>query len=177
MAPNEGFCNISAIPPEDFLAYPLAIHWDGIAWTEIPPTDDPVYCGVSLQAAGGAASDDIWTALSFHWNGQQWTGYPSHIDDRLSSIQMLSSNDGWDTYGGATWQAWGMGWGRIRHWDGTSWITTRIPTSQGIAKIDMISTTEGWAVGYGGAILHFCGEAPVGKYSYLPMIGKLPSGN
>lgn len=177
MAPNEGFCNISAIPPEDFLAYPLAIHWDGKAWTEIPPTDDPVYCGVSLQAAGGAASDDIWTALSFHWNGQQWTSYPSHIDDRLSSIQMLSSNDGWDTYGGATWQAWGMGWGRIRHWDGTSWITTRIPTSQGIAKIDMISTTEGWAVGYGGAILHFRGEAPVGKYNYLPIIGKLPSGN
>lgn len=77
----------------------------------------------------------------------------------------------------ALWQAWGMGWGRIRHWDGTSWITTRIPTSQGIAKIDMISTTEGWAVGYGGAILHFRGDAPVGKYNYLPIIGKLSSGN
>jgi hypothetical protein len=173
LVPDEGFCDVGI---GGYFNYPLAIHWDGESWTEIPPTNDPVYCGVSIDAASGAAPDDIWTSLTFHWDGRQWSDPFTYYDDRFSSMQMLSPNDGWTTYGSGLGQIFD-GWGEIRHWDGTSWIPTDIPTKQGIAKIDMISPNEGWAVGSGGAMLQFRGEAPVGEYIYLPLVGKPLSGN
>ncbi len=87
----------------------------------------------------------IGEATLYHYNGSQWQAVDSPAKQGLSSIDMISSNDGWAVGAGGT----------IMHYAGSSWQLYPSPTRNPLLDIKMVSPNEGWAVGWNGTILHY----------------------
>lgn len=116
-------------------------------------TQDAAQIDTSLLAASNGQSVPLLTADTLPTTkkaeGATWQCWddgspdPCHAD--LSSVDMLSSTDGWAVgYDGA-----------ILHWDGSSWTKVASPTDKSLGSIKMVSTSDGWAVGRSGTILHW----------------------
>ncbi|MDN3354615.1 hypothetical protein [Actinomadura sp. DC4] len=152
-------------PPSD-TAYPLAEHWDGTSWTEVPVPATPTGSG-ELDGVSAVATNDVWAVgdsnglgpVLRHWDGTSWAAVapaapPSgdHVGaDRLYDVAALPAGRAW---------AVGRYSGRstpspvtlIESWDGHAWtrMTTPSPglydnTLQGVAAV---SATDAWAVGW-----------------------------
>jgi len=64
---------------------PVAEHWDGSAWHDVP-VPDPTPYDDRLSAISGSAADDLWAVgsagggfqtLAEHWDGSAWTRVPT----------------------------------------------------------------------------------------------------
>lgn len=88
--------------------------------------------------------------------GAEWSSVPSpKTTEQLSSVFMLSSDDGWAV-------GWGGLGGTILRWDGSQWSVVPSPANYGLRSIYMLSPSEGWAVGFNGTILRYYEVAEAG---------------
>jgi hypothetical protein len=162
-------------------AEPLALHWDGLTWTEIaPPSPGPGTA--SFAAVTAIASNDVWAVGSHfsggafntlveHWDGVQWsvvTSPPVQSSvTALNDVWAVSSTDVWAVgqYADPNWKTLAL------HWNGVQWSIVPSP-NRGGANGDLLRAVTGtsaidvWAVGltdFGveadGLILHWDGSA------------------
>ncbi len=80
---------------------PLALRWDGVAWTEVPTLADDA----RLYAVDGTGSEDVWAVgvqsrqpYALHWDGASWSRFdvpdPSEHAS-LHSVVALAPDDVW----------------------------------------------------------------------------------
>jgi hypothetical protein len=132
---------------------PLALHWDGLAWTQVFV---PGFF-VALNSVSGVSPTDVWAvgtqSLAVHWDGTLWTQDQVPDVPTLYGISMAASDD-----------VWAVGTKGIdqsqpasAHWDGTSWRSVRMPPgplhSGQVTGVVAPQSDLAWAVGddfYGG---------------------------
>lgn len=170
---------ITAISPNDIWAVgsaggaPLAMHWNGNAWSVIPIKGSSSSSSERLTAVSGTASNDVWavgqgkgvfTNQTFvkirHWDGSRWTERVCRAasasnppaayegggpDAYFTGVAAAASNDVWAV--GAN----GSG-PMILHWDGTAWTTVTHPRAfPNSAVLLGVTTSRGgtaWGVGF-----------------------------
>jgi len=163
---------------------PLAMHWDGTAWTSQFPPYDPATNGF-LSAVSALASDDVWavgydsgthavdTPIVDHWNGTNWTQVGElPIGGTLSGVSALSSNDVWAIDVG----------GHVYHWNGRNWADIPFPGSASYPLLEGVSAsspTDAWVVGYsnadhGSLSMHWDGAT--WTQVAAPQLGAVPDG-
>jgi hypothetical protein len=96
----------------------------------LSPTDGWVAGGGGWGSEAGATTSILW-----HFDGSTWTSVTVPNVAGITSLDMLSANDGWAT-----------GANTILHYDGTRWSI--FAYLQGIMGVSMDSATDGWAFGY-----------------------------
>jgi hypothetical protein len=146
---NNGLEGIGGAAPDDLWATgfadhprranrPLALHWDGRAWSVVSTPALPGTQG-SLDAVGAVSTNDVWAVGSFghegryrslieHWDGHAWSvaSIPNESERyaTLSSISAASADD-----------VWAVGYDSgapyftniVLHWDGSSWRSVDVP--------------------------------------------------
>ncbi len=163
-ASNVVVAAVSALAPDDVWAtgtysgsqndpvtHPLALHWNGTAWSVVNPVDLPSGGGfqhVALSAVDAVSAHDVWAvgnvlstdaqgngqsqALVEHWNGTAWStvagpsGVPAGTATNLDGITALAADDIWavGTSGLTAHQP------LLAHWDGTAWSAVAPPTGE-----------------------------------------------
>ncbi len=158
------------------VAYPLAEHWDGTAWTQVPaatpvtkygnPTTyaefsgvQALRCGCDTWAAGAwdqqtSTSNSQIFPLIERWNGRSWAQLPvPHLsgDNWLMAVSADSRDDAWAVgYHGSPSQT------LAEHWNGRSWTVVPTPdpgfytgkANGSLLGVAAISADNAWAVGY-----------------------------
>lgn len=166
-------------PPFNSDIHPLAMHWDGSAWTQIDPPFQGVYVGgnwCDLQAIEAAAPDDIWAGggctkqgpdgfVGTHlyvarWDGDSWAEIPApkssgasgnYIDD----IEVIGPDEVW--FVGDWMDVKPTGGvdrqGLAMRWNGSSFQVFDVPVfgnvDTGLEAVSALSSNEIWAVGGG----------------------------
>jgi hypothetical protein len=109
---------------------PLALHWDGAAWTEVspPPTSDT---RASLTGVAAVSPSDVWavgrtgtTVLIEHWDGRAWSAVVAPLPGgatsaSLAGVSATGPADVWAV--GTAGFADGSGRTLVEHWDGRAW--------------------------------------------------------
>ena len=145
--------------------FPLAVHWNGSAWTIVPT---PTLSGGAKSTLNGVvalSASNAWAvgrgrngaALAEHWNGSAWSVVPVPIpagaaSSQLSGISARSASDIWAvgsvaTVVGTTVQTRTL----VEHWNGAAWsiITSRNATSSNLLTgVAAVASNNVWAVGY-----------------------------
>jgi len=149
---------------------PLALHWNGSAWSAVPTPA----IGVPRASLAGVAtlgSNNVWAVgttiagtLVEHWNGSAWSVVPSpnpagSASNSLSGITAIAPNDIW-AVGSSTSVSGGnvVTSTLVEHWNGSAWTIVASPNvppqRQGLAVRDLltgvtaIGPSNVWAVGY-----------------------------
>jgi hypothetical protein len=170
---------ISAISSNDIWAVgsvsgaPLAMHWDGNAWTVFPMQVTSGLSGERLTAVSATASNDVWAvgqgkgffsnrtvAKIRHWDGTRWTqklcfalsasnppdGYEGEggPDTYFTGVAAAAAND--------VWAVGALGSGpMILHWDGRAWTTVThprvFPNSAVLRGVAALRGGSIWSVG------------------------------
>jgi hypothetical protein len=168
---------ITAISANDIWAVgvagaPLAMHWNGSAWSVTPLKVDGGLSTEWLTGVSGAAGNDVWAvgqgkgfytnqtfATIRHWDGTRWTekvcraasasnppeGYEGGGPDAyFTGVSAAASND--------VWAVGVRGSGpMILHWDGLAWTTVTHPRAYpNAASLRGVATSSGggaWSVG------------------------------
>lgn len=169
---------VDGVSPEDLwavgsydsggnLAQPLALHWDGTAWSQV---DVPGLNSLRATLSGLVviSAGDVWAAgytwgqgggiayrtLLLHWDGTAWTQVPSPNagtwDDRLTSISAVSAGDIW--VAGRSGRADGIYQPLVEHFDGTTWSIVPLPSVDPVNGflngISAAASNDIWAAGY-----------------------------
>jgi hypothetical protein len=127
------------------------LHWDGVAWTDVPSS---VSRADDLLSVWGASASDVWavggdgtSGVIAHWNGSAWSSAPSGTVD-LYSVWGSAANDVWAVgYGGT-----------IIHWDGSAWTPFTSGTANYLIRVRGRASNDLWVVGDLGTILHWDGS-------------------
>lgn len=149
---------------------PLALHWDGVAWTAIPTDHLPVGgYGSFFRSVSAASSDDILAvgasvfdagmhggirhyAYAAHWDGTTWSWIsdytvldPSeyYYSNNFYGVSMAANDFGW-VVGEADGDAW------LFHWNGTSLNEVHAadrPWYNTLYAVDALTTELAWAAG------------------------------
>jgi hypothetical protein len=140
----------------------LIIHWDGSAWTLIPPLRGSYRV---LTDVVKLSASDIWAVgyqfnftagyqgLTMHWNGTQWSDVAvPQLDNGsfyLHAVTAVSSSDIW-AVGDQDYPVRPA----VIHWDGASWSFVETPDMDlgaGLASfrgIAALATDDVWATGF-----------------------------
>jgi hypothetical protein len=151
--------------------YGTLLHHDGSTWTEII---DPVISTNTLYDIHGRAADDIYVAAAnarvFHYTGSAWEEVANwdDLDGYQYGIWVGSEN------------AYSVGEeGEIAAYDGAEWTHCDGGPYQTLKSVWAGSSTEAVAVGYGGTIYRYDGDAFVNEgvgdlaqYSYYSISGE-----
>jgi hypothetical protein len=145
--------------------FPLAVHWNGSAWTIVPT---PTLTGGSKSTLNGVISfgtSNAWAvgkgrngaALAEHWNGSTWSVVPvpspaGAASSQLSGISALSASDIWavgsfTTVTGTT----VLGRTLVEHWNGSRWSivpSRNTANSNLLTGVSAVAADNLWAVGY-----------------------------
>ena len=185
IAPDDAWAvGSSARSPAHFRERPLAMHWDGMSWTVVPPVrPHGTVAGLSgvdatrtgrVSAVGYVARESSVDnrALVESWTGRRWQivsiPTPRSGVTRLAAIEVLGPR-----------KAWAVGvQGRINEgktlaerWNGRRWTAVRSPSvGTGVSELQAISArrpTDAWSVGsrqagldrFRGLAEHFDGRA------------------
>jgi len=146
----------------------LILHWNGVAWKQVPSPSPGT--GSALSSVTAVSANSAWavgcTAFCFlhaaapqtvilHWNGTAWAQVPSPAQARvgaLNGVTATSASDVWAV--GCAGHCFGpMATTRtmIAHWNGTAWahVASPSPASNSVlAAVTATSTGNAWAVGY-----------------------------
>jgi hypothetical protein len=155
---------VGTFQDENVAARPLAEHWDGTRWTQVPaPVGDWTF-GARLFAVASARSDAVWAVgngqnigeektLIERWDGKQWTIVASpnasiRTND-LNAIAVVAEDDIW---------AVGEYYGPDKtlplteHWDGSAWSIVPAPAPAAslnrLSGVAAVSSHDVWAVGF-----------------------------
>jgi hypothetical protein len=137
------------------LRTPLALHWDGVAWTRFDLPLLPGAVNAALYSVDGSSSSDIWAVgewgrksarmLIEHWDGSAWTLVTSQpVDGWLKSVAVATPTE-----------AIAVGQDNAEplalRWDGTTWSPIWVPRFPDQSSFDLegVAYTQGlfWAVG------------------------------
>ena len=145
--------------------FPLAAHWNGMAWTIVPT---PTLTGGSKSTLNGVVDfspTNAWAvgrgrngaALAERWNGSTWSvvSVPTPAgssSSQLSGISAVSPSNIW-AVGSATTVVGTTVVGRtlVEHWNGTAWsiVTSRNATNSNLLTgVAAVAANDVWAVGY-----------------------------
>jgi hypothetical protein len=119
------------------LRHPLAVHYDGTAWTVAPMPETAA--GGYLRAVTALASDDVWavgskngyrTPIAYHWNGTAWTEMPT-----AALAGATGNNLFYGVAGTASNQVWAVGYQSgatgpqplVQRWNGTAFVNETLP--------------------------------------------------
>jgi hypothetical protein len=145
---------------------PLAEHWDGTSWTEVPVPATPTGGG-ELDGVSAVSANDVWAVgdssgqgpVIRHWDGTSWAAVPPASppgtqhpgSDRLYDLAALPTGQAWAVGRFSDWNAPGPVT-LIEGWDGKSWsrMTTPSPGRYGntLNGVAAVSATDAWAVGW-----------------------------
>ena len=148
---------------------PLALHWNGSAWSAVPTPS----IGVTRASLAGVAAlgpNNVWAVgttitgtLVEHWNGAAWSVVPSpspagSSSNALSGIAAIAPNDIWAV--GSSTSVSGVNIVTstlVEHWNGSAWTIVPSPNvppqRPGVAVRDLltgvtaIGPSNVWAVG------------------------------
>jgi hypothetical protein len=150
----------------------LLLHWDGRAWSQLPPPSTP---GYTLSAVSVAGPDDVWAIADeqysqgpadpvdykiVRWNGDEWnTLPPPSITGTISleDIEVVAPDDVWVigdkslSNGSST-----VRYNLMLHWNGSTWTEYTIE-GYGLLGITALASDDIWAVGH--AFIHWDGNA------------------
>jgi hypothetical protein len=175
---NETLTGVSAVAANDAWAVggiatagnqlpkvPLAVHWDGTAWTSVPIPAGPNPGGTGrggLRGVAALSGNDVWavgrspglTALIEHWDGTAWTEAPiPAINLGLNAIAAVSPTDIWAA-GDPVTNADGTRTALLMHYNGTAWkqvpnqVTVPATFSHGgLLALAAVATDDVWAIG------------------------------
>lgn len=170
--PNVQFTNVQSVdalndsdawavgyvsPPQGGPNQPLALRWNGTAWSSVAV---PLLgTGTMLWGVSASGPSDAWAVGSFfsrpagsyhtvttptalHWNGTGWSAATVPGGGNLFGVATLGPSD-----------AWAVG-DTVKHWDGVAWsaIATPSPNPSGVgtgslSAIAARSATDVWVVG------------------------------
>lgn len=171
---------VAAISPDDawavgasqdtvtFYQQPMALHWDGAAWTSVTVPSPSGCTGHSyLTAVSAVSAANVWATgwcgsggstpdqgYVEHWNGTRWTvaagAETVPANSQLYGVSAAGPHDVW--VAGLTQQPGPNGpVGLTLHWDGTTW--TQFPVSlPGEVSLHAVLTSRShgtWSVGSG----------------------------
>lgn len=158
--------------PSRYTFYPLALHWNGSAWSVAPSFTSALAGQIGVGVADISATDayavggHLGSASSgrvAHWNGTTWTNVtvPQPDNDNLASDLYAVSADGPN-------DVWIVGTYELEisasdladetyslHWNGTAWSIVSMPLEPGtnpnfryvLSAVQANSPTDVWAVG------------------------------
>jgi hypothetical protein len=135
-------------------APPLAMHWDGRAWTQFPVANG------FLQDVADISPNDAWAVgpggysiYVQHWDGNAWSPVkaPSPGFNYVYGVDAASSDDVWmvGNYTRSDFTVQPL----TEHWDGRAWkiVQAEELTYGGVLyKVSVVSSDDVWAVGYQG---------------------------
>jgi len=142
---------------------PLALHWDGTAWTIIPT---PVSGGSQLGSVHAIAANDVWavgdtiadqsfsasTTFTMHWDGTAWSIVPSpngaFAENALNTVGGAATNDVWAM--GRTGPDFNSPQVLALHWNGDAWSVVSTPPQTGASGFNAVvalATNNVWTVG------------------------------
>jgi hypothetical protein len=135
---------------------PLALYWNGTAWTEVAMPQPADFPNSVMAGVTGVASNDVWAVgngvvsqLIEHWNGTAWTIVPSPSTSGvlLNGVTAVGHNDVWAVGNG---NFFGSGKSFSERWNGTTWNTVPTPTGSQGGELDAVASLPSglvWAVG------------------------------
>lgn len=160
---------VAAISPSDAWAVgqvqsrrtrPLAEHWDGSAWSEVPV---PGVRYGHLHSVAATSADDVWAvgdsqgylrsaSLIEHWDGTSWHRVTSPSPGRastLNGVTALSPSDAW-AVGSSDSKTLAL------HWDGQRWSLVASPNlgsperwpGNELSAVSAVAHRNVWAVGH-----------------------------
>jgi hypothetical protein len=120
------------------LRHPLAMHYNGTAWTTTPMPETSA--GGYLRAVTALASNDVWavgsksgysTPVAYHWNGTAWSEVPT----APLSGSTGGNNLFYGVAGTASNQVWAVGYQStgsgpqplVQRWNGTAFANETLP--------------------------------------------------
>ena len=121
----------------------LILHYRDDVWTD---ESVPQVTIESLQAVHALSSSQVWIASDDHVLRKAGGGWlvedlPEFVHYyNVTTIQMLSSTDGWIAAAAASGSS-------ILHYNGASWLPVTGTVGYDLYDLEMVSPTEGWAVG------------------------------
>jgi hypothetical protein len=156
---------------------PLALHWNGTAWTAVAtPTPVPdcedgniQWAGNSLNDVDGVSANDVWAVggdcygihtLAEHWNGSAWTIVPGPQPPggnwaTLYGVEAISSSNAWAVgYAGSESPL-------MEHFNGNTWSVVNVPGGGYLGGLASTGPNDVWAVGgsdTGPLVEHFNGS-------------------
>jgi hypothetical protein len=148
--------DVWAVGSPYFVTLPLILHWDGSAWTEVPPQPR---VDATLYAVEAITPSDAWAvgvlgelSVAEHWDGQTWrrvtTPRPGTIQYAID-VAAISSSDVWSV-GFFSDQERGGG-PFTMHWGGQSWSFVHAPNgtlgTNVFLAVSAASADDVWAVG------------------------------
>jgi hypothetical protein len=140
-------------------AQPLAVHWDGTAWSIVPT---PAVVTGTLSGVAAISGTDVWAGGGFllssrgntaqfeHWNGRRWSvaKSPTVAGVTIFGMAAVSSADVWavgSVISGGVAQTF------IEHWNGKKWAVVPSPNASAqnnhLDGVTAISVNDVWAVG------------------------------
>jgi len=139
---------------------PLAVHWNGTRWTQVP-TPAPGAFGSFLSGVTEISPTNVWAvgssngstgsaSLVLHWNGTRWAQVPAPSSgiSGLSGVSAVAANDIWAVGSGGTLSRETT---LALHWDGSKWTRVPSPTPRGqivaLFAVSAVSAQDVWAVG------------------------------
>jgi hypothetical protein len=146
---------------------PVAEHWDGSSWTQVPVPAPANTSKSYLNAVAAVSADDVWAVgaevssssggqltLIEHWDGSSWSVVPSPSLgsdlNMLDSVTAVSAGNVWAVGNG---YVNGIIVTEIQHWNGAGWMIVSSPNVAGVNanqlnQITVVSARNIWAVGY-----------------------------
>jgi hypothetical protein len=149
---------------------PLAVHWDGTAWTVVPtPATGGNASASHLYGVVSLGPTDAWAvgqlglnlsgALIEHWDGRTWSFVPSPISTTphgtmsLAGLSAVSPTDIW-AVGSVIATSGAPNFRHVtlaEHYDGTSWSIVPSPNagtaSDELNSVVAVGANDVWAVG------------------------------
>jgi hypothetical protein len=138
------------------MRHPLAVHWNGSAWS-LTPTPNVGAVVTFLKDVAAVSATDAWAvgyadngaggnvAVVMRWNGQAWSVAAAPALATLTGVTALSGTDVWATGMGAD------GLPYVANWRGSSWSLTAVPTgslpSTSYFGIAALTPSTVWGVG------------------------------
>jgi hypothetical protein len=140
--------------------FPLAMHWDGSAWSIVSIPSSFGHAG--LLDVDGTSSADVWAiglgGKALHWDGSRWTTVPladpgTHYW-HVESLSAVAPDDAWAVGGTATGSSGGS---LVEHWDGSTWSVVEAPSPPpdpltadaypSLSAVDALGPADAWATG------------------------------
>jgi len=118
------------------LGHPLAIHYDGTAWTETPMPESG--SGTFLHSVAALSANDVWAVgskngysapVAYHWNGSAWSEIPTPPtggsgNNILYGVAGVAPNQVWAVgYASSSGQTQPI----VQRWNGTAFTNETVP--------------------------------------------------